>query len=124
VAGRSNVGKSTLINHLTQKTLARVSNAPGHTTTINFYELAPPAAKTRQLTLVDMPGYGFAHAKAEVVNQWAEMMRFYLEERASLRRLLVLLDVRHGIKQIDREFMLFLEDALPARVKFSCILTK
>lgn len=91
---------------------------------MNFFPLAPPAGLHRQLSLVDMPGYGFALAKAEVIQNWANAMKVYLEERRTLKRLLLLLDGRHGFKQIDREFITYLEASLPRKTQFCIVLTK
>ncbi|MGB0904568.1 MAG: ribosome biogenesis GTP-binding protein YihA/YsxC, partial [Mangrovicoccus sp.] len=91
-AGRSNVGKSSLINALTnRKGLARASNTPGRTQEINFFERGP-------LYLVDLPGYGFANAPVAVVQKWQALLRQYLSGRATLRRAFVLIDSRHGVK--------------------------
>jgi ribosome biogenesis GTP-binding protein YsxC/EngB len=88
--GRSNVGKSSLINALGRTTSARVSDRPGHTQQINFYTCG------KYFHLVDMPGYGFAFAKQEAVETWQEAMHTYLAERKTLKRVYVLLDARHG----------------------------
>ena len=115
-AGRSNVGKSTLINALTgRKALARASNTPGRTQEINFFTL------TEQLYLVDLPGYGFANAPIAVVEKWQRLLRSYLTGRPNLRRAFVLIDSRHGIKQPDQEIMQMLDKAA---VTFQVVLTK
>lgn len=98
--GRSNVGKSSLVNALTaQKMLARVSNTPGRTQQLNFFRLAD------RFFLVDMPGYGFAKASKEAIADWNALIDGYLRERTSLKRLCLLIDSRHGIKDNDAEFM-------------------
>ena len=115
-AGRSNVGKSTLINALTgRKGLARASNTPGRTQEINFFTtLNGPY-------LVDLPGYGFANAPVAVVEKWQRLLKAYLSGRASLRRAFVLVDARHGIKPVDEEIMALLDSAA---VTFQVVLTK
>jgi GTP-binding protein len=97
--GRSNVGKSSLINVLTGKPLARTSNTPGRTQQILFFRIGD------RLMLVDMPGYGFAVADKAKIRKWNDLIDYYLRERGTLRRLCVLIDIRHGIKDNDREFM-------------------
>ncbi len=115
-AGRSNVGKSTLINALTgRKGLARASNTPGRTQEINFFTtLNGPY-------LVDLPGYGYANAPLKVVEKWQRLLKAYLSGRASLRRAFVLVDARHGIKPVDEEIMALLDCAA---VTFQVVLTK
>jgi GTP-binding protein len=116
-AGRSNVGKSSLINALVgQKTLARASNTPGRTQELNFFT-EPDAA----LYLVDMPGYGFAEAPKAKVEAWNEVLRGYLAGRANLMRVFVLVDARHGVKPVDAEIMELLDTAA---VSFQVVLTK
>ncbi len=115
-AGRSNVGKSSLINALTgRKALARASNTPGRTQEINYFE----AGEDRYL--VDLPGYGFANAPVPVVQKWQALLKQYLGGRVSLRRAFVLVDARHGIKPVDEEIMTLLDKAA---VTFQCVLTK
>ena len=115
-AGRSNVGKSTLINALTgRKALARASNTPGRTQEINFFT----AGETHYL--VDLPGYGYANAPLDVVKKWQALLKQYLSGRVSLRRAFVLIDARHGIKDVDAEIMGLLDKAA---VPFQCVLTK
>ena len=115
-AGRSNVGKSTLINALTgRKALARASNTPGRTQEINYFTLGDSHY------LVDLPGYGYANAPLEVVRKWQALLKSYLSGRASLRRAFVLVDARHGIKPVDEEIMTLLDRAA---VPFQCVLTK
>lgn len=114
-AGRSNVGKSSLINALTnQKALARTSNTPGRTQEINFFTLA-------DRYLVDLPGYGFAKAPPGTVDAWQRLVRDYLAGRPNLRRAFVLIDSRHGIKPPDEGIMLLLDRAA---VPFQAVLTK
>ncbi len=115
-AGRSNVGKSTLINALTnRKGLARASNTPGRTQEINYFTL------TDSHYLVDLPGYGYAEAPLPVVQQWQALLKAYLQGRATLRRAFVLIDARHGAKQVDDEIMSLLD---VAAVPFQVVLTK
>lgn len=117
-AGRSNVGKSSLLNKLANRTgLARTSNTPGRTQELNFFEVGDPL----RLRLVDMPGYGFAKAPKEVVRKWRFLVNDYLRGRAVLKRALVLIDARHGLKDIDRELMKMLDDAA---VGYHLVLTK
>lgn len=100
IAGRSNVGKSSLVNALTgRKTLARTSSHPGHTQQLNFFALAD------RLMLVDMPGYGFARAAKSKIGAWSELIELYLRGRPTLKRVLVLIDARHGVKPNDDETM-------------------
>lgn len=115
-AGRSNVGKSSLINALTgRKALARASNTPGRTQEINFFTL------TERLYLVDLPGYGFANAPVAVVAKWQRLLKAYLAGRSSLRRAFVLVDARRGIKAPDAEIMDLLDRSA---VTFQVVLTK
>ena len=115
-AGRSNVGKSTLINALTgRKALARTSNTPGRTQEINFFTLM------ESHYLVDLPGYGFANAPVLVVKKWQRLLRAYLSGRATLRRVFLLIDARHGPKEVDEEIMALLGTAA---VTFQVVLTK
>ena len=117
-AGRSNVGKSSLLNALTnRKGLARTSNTPGRTQDLNFFEVGEPL----HLRLVDMPGYGFAEAPKEMVKRWRHLMNDYLRGRTVLKRALVLVDSRHGLKNVDREMMRMLDDAA---VSYHIVLTK
>ena len=117
-AGRSNVGKSSLLNALTNRNkLARTSNTPGRTQELNFFDVGQP----RQLRLVDMPGYGFAEAPKDMVKRWRFLVNDYLRGRAVLKRALVLVDSRHGLKEVDREVMRMLDDAA---VSYHLVLTK
>jgi GTP-binding protein len=117
-AGRSNVGKSSLLNALTnRKGLARTSNTPGRTQELNFFDVGEPL----QLRLVDMPGYGFAEAPKDMVRRWRHLMNDYLRGRPVLKRALVLVDSRHGLKEVDREMMRMLDDAA---VSYHVVLTK
>lgn len=115
-AGRSNVGKSSLINALTgRKGLARASNTPGRTQEINFFTAGPDHY------LVDLPGYGFANAPVAVVEKWQRLLKQYLSGRQNLRRAFVLIDTRHGIKSVDEEIMALLDSSA---VTFQAVLTK
>jgi GTP-binding protein len=115
-AGRSNVGKSTLINALTgRRGLARASNTPGRTQEINYFTLGDSHY------LVDLPGYGYAEAPIEVVRKWQALLKAYLSGRATLRRAFVLIDARHGIKPVDQEILSLLD---AAAVPFQVVLTK
>jgi len=117
-AGRSNVGKSTLINALTGRSgLARTSNTPGRTQELNLFDVGEPLA----FRLVDMPGYGFAKAPKDIVKRWKFLVNDYLRGRAVLARVLVLIDSRHGIKEVDRELMGMLDKAA---VSYQLVLTK
>ncbi|MDQ8755113.1 ribosome biogenesis GTP-binding protein YihA/YsxC [Sphingosinicella sp. LHD-64] len=117
-AGRSNVGKSSLLNRLTNRNgLARTSNTPGRTQELNFFDVGEPL----QLRLVDMPGYGFAKAPKEMAKRWRYLVNDYLRGRQVLKRTLVLIDSRHGLKDIDREVMKMLDDAA---VSYHVVLTK
>ncbi|MDH3664885.1 MAG: ribosome biogenesis GTP-binding protein YihA/YsxC, partial [Alphaproteobacteria bacterium] len=94
--GRSNVGKSTLINALTNhKQLARTSNTPGRTQQINLFDLGG------RLILADLPGYGYAKAPKPTVDSWHRLIQTYLKGRPTLRIVAVLIDARHGLKDVD-----------------------
>jgi GTP-binding protein len=117
-AGRSNVGKSSLLNALAnRKALARTSNTPGRTQELNFFEVGEPL----RLRLVDMPGYGFADAPKDLAKKWKRLVNDYLRGRAVLKRALVLVDGRHGLKPVDREMMAMLD---LAAVNYQLVLTK
>ena len=117
-AGRSNVGKSSLLNALTnRKSLARTSNTPGRTQELNFFEVGRPTV----LRLVDMPGYGFAEAPKDMVKRWRFLVNDYLRGRQVLKRALVLIDSRHGVKPVDRDVMDMLDEAA---VSYHLVLTK
>ena len=118
VAGRSNVGKSSLLNALTNRNgLARTSNTPGRTQELNFFDVGNPPT----LRLVDMPGYGFAKAPKDMVKQWRFLVNDFLRGRQALKRALVLIDSRHGIKEVDREILEMLDRAA---VSYRIVLTK
>lgn len=114
-AGRSNVGKSSLINALTgRKGLARASNTPGRTQEINFFTAG-------DFYVVDLPGYGFANAPVAVVEKWQRLLKQYLQGRQTLRRVFVLIDARHGAKAVDEEIMSLLD---ASAVTFQVVMTK
>ena len=115
-AGRSNVGKSSLVNALTgRSTLAKASNMPGRTRQLNFFNLADA------LMLVDLPGYGYAKAPKSEVRDWTNLVKDYLTGRPNLRRVLLLIDSRHGIKEVDLGIMKVLN---VAAVSYQIVLTK
>ena len=117
-AGRSNVGKSSLLNALTNRNaLARTSNTPGRTQELNFFDVGEPL----RMRLVDMPGYGFAKAPPAMVRKWRFLVNDFLRGRPVLKRALVLIDARHGIKDVDREIMTMLDRAA---VSYRLVLTK
>ncbi|GGD58942.1 YihA family ribosome biogenesis GTP-binding protein [Erythrobacter arachoides] len=116
--GRSNVGKSSLLNAVTgRRSIARASVTPGRTQELNFFEVGDPT----QFRLVDMPGYGFAKAPLKVVEKWRGLVRTFLRGRAPLKRTMVLVDSRHGLKDSDREMMTMLDEAA---VGYRVVLTK
>jgi GTP-binding protein len=115
-AGRSNVGKSSLVNALTgRRMLARTSNTPGRTRQINFFDLGG------RLMLVDLPGYGYADASKAAIKGWTGLVRRYLQTRATLRRVCLLIDSRHGLKEADRPLMRMLDES---GVSYQIVLTK
>lgn len=115
-AGRSNVGKSSLINALTgMKALARASNTPGRTQEINYFTAG------EEHYLVDLPGYGYANAPVPVVEKWQRLLKQYLSGRQTLRRAFVLIDARHGVKKVDDEILALLDSSA---VTFQAVLTK
>lgn len=115
-AGRSNVGKSSLINALCgRSTVARTSNTPGRTQELNFFDV------NGRLILVDMPGYGFASAPKDKVDAWTRLIKGFLRGRPTLRRCILLVDSRHGLKDNDREMMDMLDKAA---VVYQVVLTK
>ena len=124
-AGRSNVGKSSLINALLrQKGIARTSNTPGRTQELNFFVPAGHSGAADDLppmALVDMPGYGFAQAPVKKVEEWTRLVRGYLRGRSTLRRAFVLIDSRHGVKPNDGEILDMLDQAA---VSYQLVLTK
>ncbi len=116
--GRSNVGKSSLLNAITlRKSIARASVTPGRTQELNFFEVGDPTA----FRLVDMPGYGFAKAPLKVVENWRRLVRDFLRGRVVLKRTLLLIDARHGVKPVDGEMMKMLDEAA---VGYRLVLTK
>jgi GTP-binding protein len=117
-AGRSNVGKSSLLNALANRNgLARTSNTPGRTQELNFFDVGEPLL----FRLVDMPGYGFAKAPKDMVRKWRYLVNDFLRGRAVLKRALVLIDSRHGVKDVDHEIMKMLDEAA---VSYRLVLTK
>jgi len=115
-AGRSNVGKSSLINALTnRKGLARASNTPGRTRELNYFNVDD------RLFVVDLPGYGYAKASKSDIARWTKLTRQFLFGRASLRRVFLLVDSRHGLKESDLELMAMLDETA---VTYQLILTK
>jgi GTP-binding protein len=115
-AGRSNVGKSSLINAVTgHKSLARTSVTPGRTQELNFFRIED------RLSICDLPGYGYARAPLDRVKKWTKLVKSYLRGRPNLRRVLLLIDSRHGIKDNDREIMVMLDEAA---VNYQVVLTK
>ena len=116
-AGRSNVGKSSLLNALiANKGLARTSNTPGRTQELNFFR-----PDNGDMYLVDMPGYGFAKAPKDKVDAWTRLVQDYLKGRQTLARVFLLIDARHGIKAVDHTIMEMLDTAA---VSYQIVLTK
>ncbi|ACT56957.1 ribosome biogenesis GTP-binding protein YihA/YsxC [Candidatus Liberibacter asiaticus] len=124
-SGRSNVGKSSLINILVnRKNLARTSNAPGRTQHLNFFvpkDFSNLKNNLPAMALVDMPGYGYARAPKKNVDSWGGLIVRYLSERSTLRCVYLLIDCRHGVKQIDQDVFSFLDKKA---VSYQIVLTK
>jgi GTP-binding protein len=114
-AGRSNVGKSSLVNALTRQKIAKASNTPGRTRELNFFLLA------EQLMIVDLPGYGYAEAPKTEVARWTRLVKAYLKGRPNLMRVCVLIDSRHGIKEVDEGILEMLDTSA---VSYQIVLTK
>ncbi len=115
-AGRSNVGKSSLLNALTgRKALARTSNTPGRTRELNYFRVGDA------LHIVDMPGYGYAKAPKAQVKGWNDLIRDYLRGRAQLKRVFLLIDSRHGLKDTDSGVLALMDEAA---VSYQVVLTK
>ena len=120
-AGRSNVGKSSILNALTgRNSLARTSHTPGRTQELNFFALGGPPGEER-LRLVDMPGYGYAAASKQKIASWTSLMSDYLRGRQTLARVFVLVDGRHGVKDVDAQMFDLLDQSA---VSYQVILTK
>ncbi len=119
--GRSNVGKSSLINSLVGNKIAKTSNTPGRTQTINFFQIRRPGKPHPDFVFADLPGYGFARAPKEVVAQWAGFINPYLEQRESLALCLVLVDVTIPPQELDRQLVDWLHHA---NRKFAIVATK
>ncbi|MDB2683217.1 ribosome biogenesis GTP-binding protein YihA/YsxC [Alphaproteobacteria bacterium] len=116
-AGRSNVGKSSLVNALTnRKTLAKTSNTPGRTQQLNYFDLGQGS-----MYLIDMPGYGYAKVSKSLVKEWTKLIRKYLRGRPTLRCVFLLIDARHGLKESDIEYMKLMDESA---VSYRIILTK
>lgn len=115
-AGRSNAGKSSALNTLTnQKSLARTSKTPGRTQLINVFEIA------ENKRLIDLPGYGFAKVPLEMKNKWQKALGEYLEKRESLKGLVILMDIRHPLKDLDMDLI---EWAVDSELPVLALLTK
>ncbi|MGI9571619.1 MAG: ribosome biogenesis GTP-binding protein YihA/YsxC [Desulfobulbia bacterium] len=115
-AGRSNVGKSSLLNALVnQKSLARTSNSPGRTRELNYFSISD------KLYIVDMPGYGFARASKSLIRGWTELIHDYLKGRQSLRRVFLLIDSRHGLKKTDMQILSLMDESA---VSYQVVFTK
>lgn len=110
--GRSNVGKSSLLNRLAGAKIARISRTPGRTQLINFFEVHSGRA---DLSLADLPGYGFARVPAHIQRQWAPLVEGYLEGRAELKVALLLIDIRREVRPDDVQLAAYLAEVLPAR---------
>ena len=117
--GRSNVGKSSLLNAITKRSkLAHTSKTPGRTQELNFFSII---IDRPIINIVDMPGYGFAKASKKKIREWTDLSKFYLQNRPNLRRVFLLIDSRHNIKDSDKKIMSMLDDCA---VSYQIVLTK
>ena len=115
-AGRSNAGKSSALNRITdQKSLARTSKTPGRTQLINMFEVVPGC------NLIDLPGYGYAQVPLEMKLKWQESLGEYLQKRECLQGLVVLMDIRHPLKDLDQQMIMW---AIESRLPVLVLLTK
>ncbi|MGB1300525.1 MAG: ribosome biogenesis GTP-binding protein YihA/YsxC [Pseudoalteromonas tetraodonis] len=116
-AGRSNAGKSSALNALTDQKLARTSKTPGRTQLINTFELAD----VDNMRLIDLPGYGFAKVPIEMKKKWQKSLGEYLQKRQSLKGIVVLMDIRHPLKDLDRDLINW---AVGSEIPVLALLTK
>ena len=113
--GRSNVGKSSLINAIFSSPIAKTSSTPGRTQMLNFFNMQ------NVMMIVDLPGYGFAKAPKDIVKKWNDNVNLYLKGRSQLKRVFLLIDARHSIKDIDLKMMKMLDDNA---VNYQIVITK
>ncbi|CAM4194768.1 YihA family ribosome biogenesis GTP-binding protein [Pseudoalteromonas sp. SG43-7] len=116
-AGRSNAGKSSALNALTDQKLARTSKTPGRTQLINTFELAD----VDDMRLIDLPGYGFAKVPIEMKKKWQKSLGEYLQKRQSLKGIVILMDIRHPLKDLDRDLINW---AIGSEIPVLALLTK
>ena len=113
-AGRSNVGKSSVINKITShRNLARTSKTPGRTRELNYFSY------DEKTYIVDLPGYGYAKVDTSTRNMWKKLLDYYLQERLSLRGIFLIIDVRHPLKEFDRLMMKYCETNNLAPVSYT-----